>query len=362
LNLNYGAISSFFINKNILSSFWITYGYKDLYDDLIHKITGIEHEYDLILSTQYPSPSIMFGDIAYFHYPDIISMPLETRYIPDSNPFIRLYKLFLRLVEFRALSKMMAEEVSPIEILPKVFIAGSTWTKNGLIRIYSRLEALGLINISKAAENAYVIYEPIDYETYASKYDPKTKENLVLTVSRYAPRKNLWSIIQIASQIPGTHFIIAGSTKTAGSSKVLHELESLMDKFRIRNVTLEKDVPKRKLIDYYVKAKVYLHPLYIEHFGISIAEGAAAGAVPVVYRDGGGWLDIASRIHPSLGYTNIREAAHVVRTLLHDDALWLKLSRKSVEITRDLSWDNYKMRLKKSIEETLTQKRILNHS
>jgi len=50
------------------------------------------------------------------------------------------------------------------------------------------------------------------------------------------------------------------------------------------------------------QASIYLHPPLAEHFGIAIAEAAAAaGLVPVVYRDGGGWTDIASRIDQGLG-------------------------------------------------------------
>jgi len=33
-----------------------------------------------------------------------------------------------------------------------------------------------------------------------------------------------------------------------------------------------------------------------EHFGIAIAEATTVGLVSVVYRDGEGWTDIASRI------------------------------------------------------------------
>ena len=58
------------------------------------------------------------------------------------------------------------------------------------------------------------------------------------------------------------------------------------------------------------KASVYSDPPVAEAFCIAIAEAAASGLVPVVYRDGGGWTDIASRIDKGLGYTGVEEAAH----------------------------------------------------
>jgi len=40
-------------------------------------------------------------------------------------------------------------------------------------------------------------------------------------------------------------------------------------------------------------------------FDIAIAEVAAAGLVPVVYRDGGGLTDIVSKIDQGLGYISV---------------------------------------------------------
>jgi glycosyltransferase involved in cell wall biosynthesis len=64
------------------------------------------------------------------------------------------------------------------------------------------------------------------------------------------------------------------------------------------------------------RAPIYLHSSHAEHFGIAIAEAAAAGLVPVVYSDGGGWTSIASRIDQGLGYTSVEETAYMIRSLL----------------------------------------------
>lgn len=351
LNLsNINIISSFFINKNILPSFWITYTYKKIYDNIADELAHLKHEYDLILCMQSPKP-IMFGDVGYFHFPHFI-LPMQSIYIPNSlNPFVKLYKLFLILFEYK-IFKMTYKE-----LFPKIFISNSTWTKNGLIKIYSKLEALGFKELSEAAKGSYIIYPSIDYEILASTYDPNSKRDLVLTVSRYNPAKNLWSIIYVAHDIPEAHFIIAGTTKEKKSFKVLAELEYLIDKLRVKNVTLEKDVSRKRLVDLYKDAKVYLHPLYVEHFGISIAEGAAAGAVPVVYKDGGGWLDIASRIDSMLGYKTVKEAAGIVKTLLQNHELWQQLSRKAVILASTFSWSNFKYNLNNVIRYAVSIKR-----
>jgi glycosyltransferase involved in cell wall biosynthesis len=207
------------------------------------------------------------------------------------------------------------------------------------------------MDLTIASNNSKIIYEPVDYETLASNYDPKSKENIVLTVSRLEPGKNLWSVIEIASHNPNANFIIAGTTKTPRASMVLDSLERLIDKLKTKNVTIMKDLSRKKLVELYVKAKIYLHPLYIEHFGIAIAEGASSGAVPVVYRDGGGWFDIAAKVNQDLGYTNLIEAKSIVKKIIEDHDFWLKLSRKSVDIAKDFSWNSFKERWNSAVDE-----------
>jgi len=54
----------------------------------------------------------------------------------------------------------------------------------------------------------------------------------------------------------------------------------------------------------------------------------------VVYRDGGGWTDIASRIDQGLGYISAEEAAHIIRWLLNDPGRLKELSSKAREVAK----------------------------
>jgi len=53
----------------------------------------------------------------------------------------------------------------------------------------------------------------------------------------------------------------------------------------LRNFHLKTDVPRR-IVELMSQASIYLHLPLVEPFGIAIAEAAAAGLVPVVYREG----------------------------------------------------------------------------
>jgi glycosyltransferase involved in cell wall biosynthesis len=71
--------------------------------------------------------------------------------------------------------------------------------------------------------------------------------------------------------------------------------------------------------------------------------------VPVVYRDGGGWTDIVSRIDQGLGYISIEEAAHIIRSLLNDPARLKELSSKAREVAKGFSYESFKERLSEVI-------------
>jgi glycosyltransferase involved in cell wall biosynthesis len=112
-------------------------------------------------------------------------------------------------------------------------------------------------------------------------------------------------------------------------------------------------VPRKRIIELMSQASIYLHPPFAEHFGISIAEAAAAGLVPVVYKDGGGWTDIVSRIDEGLGYKNIEEAALIIKKLLSENGRLNNLSEKAKDIAKDFSYEKFKERLNEVIEELI---------
>jgi len=101
-----------------------------------------------------------------------------------------------------------------------------------------------------------------------------------------------------------------------------------------------------KDLDYYVH---FMRPISMR--GLVIPETVAAGLVPVVYRDGGGWTDIASRVDQGLGYTSVEEAAHIIRSLLNDPGRLKALSARAREVAKGFSYERFKERLNEVIKE-----------
>jgi glycosyltransferase involved in cell wall biosynthesis len=95
-----------------------------------------------------------------------------------------------------------------------------------------------------------------------------------------------------------------------------------------------------RILELMSQASVYLDP--------PVAEAAASGLVPVVYRDGG-WTDIASRIDQGLGYASVEEAARTVRSLLNDAERLKVLSARAREVAKGFSYERFKIRLNKVI-------------
>ena len=71
----------------------------------------------------------------------------------------------------------------------------------------------------------------------------------------------------------------------------------------------------------------------------------------MVYRDGGGWTDIAARVDGSLGYATVEGAASIVRSLLGDEARRAKLAARAREVAREFSYEAFKARLAEIIGE-----------
>ena len=174
----------------------------------------------------------------------------------------------------------------------------------------------------------------------------------VLTVSRLTPEKNLHLIPRIAKAVPEAKFYLVGALGPA-SLEVMFAIKQ--EAKGVKNFYLEVDAPRKRILELMSQASVYLHPPFAEHFGIAIAEAAAAGLVPVVYRDGGGWADIVSKIDRGLGYTSIEEAAYIIRSLLNNPGRLKELSARARELAKGFSYELFKERIVEVMKDIIAK-------
>jgi len=284
---------------------------------LAGRVKRVTKDYDLVIETQTNVP-VFWTDASYIHFPAIID------YLAVQGKAGALRRLY---------DWAVASEMKGLIDSTKPIMTNSTWTAERVREAYGN-------------PKVYVVHPPVNVNELLPLGGER--EKVVLTVSRLTPEKNLHLIPRIAKAVPEARFYLVGAY---GPSSLEAMFAIKQEAKGVRNFHLEVDVPRKRIIELMSKASVYLHPPFAEHFGIAIAEAAAAGLVPMVYRDGGGWTDIVSRIDSGLGYTSVEEAAHIIRSLLNDLGRLKELSARAREVAKGFSYERFKKRVGEVIED-----------
>ena len=284
---------------------------------LAGRVKRVTKDYDLVIETQTNVP-VFWADASYIHFPAIID------YLAAQGRAGALRRLY---------DWAVAREVRGLIDSTKPIMTNSTWTAERVREAYG-------------SPKVYVVHPPVNVNELLPLGGER--EKVVLTVSRLTPEKNLHLIPRIARAVPEAKFYLVGAY---GPSSLEAMFAIKQEAKGMRNFYFEVDVPRKRILELMSRASVYLHPPFAEHFGIAIAEAAAAGLVPVVYRDGGGWTDIVSRIDKGLGYTSVEEAAHIIRSLLNDPGRLKELSARAREVAKGFSYERFKKRVGEVIED-----------
>jgi len=269
-------------------------------------LRAVKGKYDLVFDVGTNMPSR--ADAVYIHYP---------------YPYQRSGGRGLYELAVSAAFRSVAGE-------PGLVLANSSWTA----RLFSTMWGYG----------AEVLHPPVDVE-YFSNCSGDRDPGAVVTVSRYTPEKNLAGVLRVAELLRGLRFTIVGTLAEYGR-EVYEGLRAYAEEKGLDNVKLLANVSRERLREILCGSTLYLHPPYPEHFGISVVEAMAAGLVPIVYRGGGAWEDVASRIHSSLGYTSPRQAADVIISLRSAPELASKLAARASKLAWDYSSERFASKLK----------------
>jgi len=205
----------------------------------------------LEISSQYPMHFVNAGKkrVAYIHFPETLTYAQRSAVRHQW-----IWKLYYWPFTF-----MLKRQIKKIDLL----MCNSSYTKKAIMDSWGR--------------DAEVIYPPADVEDFK----PTQKEHLVVTVGRFAPVKNYELIVQVAKRLPDVKFVIVGR-------KCL--VDPYFDKIvaiKPDNLDLIASATRADISALLGRAKIYLHSMVGEHFGISIIEAMAAGCIPVVHDSGG---------------------------------------------------------------------------
>lgn len=289
-------------------------GYKRYFRFFSEYVDEVGKDCELVVDTQ--SIIISPADISYIHYPALTYL-YEKK---GTGIHRRLYDWAVKLYADRLMRG----------IIPGRALTNSSWTAAKIYKVHHIV--------------ADVVYPPVDVEYFSRVADNDRREKLVVTVSRFHVEKRLDMIVDVAARLRDYTFVLIGSAREF-SYGVLDEIGRKVEEYRLDNVVVETNLPRSKVLEYLRDARFYLHPPYPEHFGIAVVEAMAAGLVPLVYRDGGAWHDVVSGVWGMLGYEAVEEVPKMIRHIDSDSGLRGELRRRSVEVSKMFSYENFKRSL-----------------
>jgi len=278
--------------------------------------------YDIIVATkQVLVPT--FVDVLYMHFPDFVP-GFEYLYYPDRYMYNTALRIYSRPAEL--LSRLLISLFKNMEYKPMI-LTNSKFSASMMSRF------LGV--------NGLVVYPPVNVEEYLPLSRNRDRDNIILVIGRIEPAKNTALVPFIAEKVKNGRFVIIGSIESYGYYKhIVRLIKSLKVEDRVRILPNASEWQKIELLR---RAKVYLHPMKYEHFGISVVEAMAAGLIPVVHRSGGPWTDIVEFGKYGFGFRDEDEATSIIENTLELKGTELEnLQSRIVTRSQDFSYTKFK--------------------
>jgi glycosyltransferase involved in cell wall biosynthesis len=208
-----------------------------------------------------------------------------------------------------------------------------------------------------------VFYPPVETD-----FQTTPKEPLILSVSRFTPRKKQLELVDTFRAMDDLHsrgwrFVCAGGVGTTPEDQLY--VEKLRSLGAGGPVDIQANLERPRLKSLLETAKVFwhgvglgedenAHPERAEHFGIVTVEAMAAGCVPVVIHRGGQPEIVQHGVNGFLWQT-VAELQQYTRLLAEDEALRERLAEAARERARAFSKEMYVQRFVHLVTPALRQ-------
>ncbi|CAO3699506.1 unnamed protein product [Rhizopus microsporus] len=228
---------------------------------------------------------------AYVHYPTISSDMVNRVYERKAqyNNDIKFAQSTIwttgKLIYYRLFAKLYGFCGS----FAQVVTVNSTWTKGHIDSLWHT--------------KAEIVYPPCDTERL-NKLSLKGRKPMIVSVAQFRPEKDhalqLKSLARLFEKYPQwkdtqVELVLIGSSRNEGDAKRIDGLRELVKQLNIQDfVRFEINAPYDLLVSTLATAKIGLHTMWNEHFGIGVVEYMAAGLIPVAHNSGGPKLDIVT--------------------------------------------------------------------
>ncbi|KAG2225030.1 hypothetical protein INT45_003230 [Circinella minor] len=228
----------------------------------------------------------------YTHYPTISSDMLQRvyerrrQYNNDSQLATSAIWTSGKLIYYHMFSWVYGWCGSFAEIV----MVNSSWTKGHIDQLWKT--------------EAEIVYPPCDTERL-NVLDLNNRMPKIVSVAQFRPEKDHAMQIQAMAKLFEKHpkwkdekdleLVMIGSSRNEGDERRIVGLRKLAQELNVEKyVRFEVNASFDTLVDYLGKAKVGLHTMWNEHFGIGVVEYMAAGLIPVAHNSAGPKRDIVT--------------------------------------------------------------------
>jgi glycosyltransferase involved in cell wall biosynthesis len=237
-------------------------------------------------------------------------------------------------------------------LLRRYFYAGNI--KNWDIKVLANSTITSIYVKKTWGINAPILYPPVFTPRFIKVGPDTKKKNLIVSLGVISPGK-----------YHGTVFDAFAMVKRRINNVKLTIIGSLVDKNyynqllrKIKVYNLKNDVYILTNISEETKwiilsqAKILVHAKRFEPFGIAVAEGMVAGAIPVVYKgpSSGPWIDIIDKGKYGIGFRTTEELAEAIEHVVSSEREFFELQIRARERSRIFLLDVFEKRFMELIE------------
>lgn len=196
-------------------------------------------------------------------------------------------------------------------------------------------------------KKSVVVYPPVDI----TNIKPGKKENIILSVGRFSQlQQSKHQDILIDEFIKarqgglkGWKLVLIGASDVGG----LEFANKLKEIIKNQPIEVLENLPFQKVRDYYAKAKIFWsasgygeneeeNPQKVEHFGITVVEAMAAGAVPVVTGKGGHKETVKDTVNGFL-WDSVTDLVKITKKLVEQPKVLEKVSKNAAKHAKKFS-------------------------
>lgn len=169
-----------------------------------------------------------------------------------------------------------------------LILVNSSWTQNHIN------------NLWRCADKTHILFPPCNVTQFSRISLDGPREDIIVSYAQFRPEKNQkLQIYAFKSAIDrkiisdNVKLVIMGGCRGEQDKLLKKELQDLAEYENIgHRVEFKTDLPLPEVLSVMSRAKIGIHTMWNEHFGIGVVEMMAAGLITIAHYSGGPLYDI----------------------------------------------------------------------